>query len=312
MSGISAGKRAYTTHFKKEAVILGILPGLLVFLSFSVVPSILTFFFSFTDIRQIPGRPWQFVGLANYRELLFQSNSRDMLDSLKRTFIFSFSVTGFQTAFALLLSILLTRKNLAGRNIFRTIIFLPNILGVTVTGLCFKLFFSIDGPARKVLGLFGKSSAFFGDWNLALPLVIFCQIWMSVGYEMVIFIAGLQNIPEDLYEAARIDGASEWQIFWRVTLPLLWSTVMVNVTLCVVGSLSAFQIILVTTQGSPPSRTLAMFVYRIAFGMGGVDSGQSNNVGRQGLAAAMQMSLFVFILVITVLSRYLMSRKEEE
>ncbi|MDR1443968.1 MAG: sugar ABC transporter permease [Treponema sp.] len=308
MSSIATGKKMYTTHFKKEAIILGILPGLVLFLSFSVIPSILTFFFSFTDIRQIPGRPWQFVGLDNYREVLFQSNSRDMLDSLKRTFIFSLAVTGFQTAFALLLSILLTRKNLAGKNIYRTIIFLPNVLGVTVTGLCFKLLFSIDGPARILLGLFGKSSAFFGDWNLALPLVIFCQVWMYVGYEMVIFIAGLQNISEDLYEAARIDGASEWQIFYRVTIPLLWSTVMVNVTLCIVGSLSAFQIILVTTQGSPPTRTLAMFVYQTAFGVGG----GNNNTGRQGLAAAMQMLLFVFILVITIFSRYLMSRKEEE
>jgi raffinose/stachyose/melibiose transport system permease protein len=308
MNGISLKRKPVITHFQKEAIMLGILPGLILFIGFSVIPSLLTFFFSFTDIQQIPGRPWHFVGLANYREALFQSNSRDMFDSLKRSFIFSLSVTGFQTAFALFLSILLTQRNLAGRNLFRAVIFLPNVLGVTVTGLCFKLLFSIDGPAQLVLAALGKSSAFFGDWNLALPLVIFCQVWMYVGYEMVIFIAGLQNIPEDLYEAARIDGASDGQIFRRITLPLLRSTVMVNVTLCIVGSLSAFQLILVTTQGSAPTRTLSMFVYQTAFGMGGGNT----NTGRQGLAAAMQMLLFVFILGITIFSRYLMSRKEEE
>jgi raffinose/stachyose/melibiose transport system permease protein len=308
MSGTLVKKKTYNTHFLKKAILLGMLPGLFLFLCFSVLPSILTVFFSFTDIQQVPGRAWHFVGLSNYREVIFQSNSRDMLFSLQRTVIYSLSVTGFQTAFALLLAILLTQARVPGRNLYRTTIFLPNVLGVTVTGLCFKLLFSIDGPAQAVLGLFGKSSSFFGDWNLALPLVIFCQVWMYAGYEMVIFIAGLQNIPGDLYEAARIDGASEWQIFWRITLPLLWSTVMVNVTLCIVGSLSAFQLILVTTQGSAPTRTLSMFVYQTAFGVGGSNA----NTGRQGLAAAMQMLLFVFILVITIFSRYLMSRKEEE
>jgi ABC-type sugar transport system permease subunit len=131
---------------------------------------------------------------------------------------------------------------------------------------------------------------------------------MYVGYEMVIFIAGLQNIPEDLYEAARIDGASEWQVYWKITLPLLWPTVMVNVTLCIVGSLSAFQLIYVTTGGSAATRTLAMLIYQVAFGLSG---GTANNAGRQGLASAMSMLLFVFILVITILSRRLMSRKED-
>lgn len=295
--------------FNKKMILLGMLPGLILYIGFFVLPSVCTFIFSFTDITQIPGKEWGFVGLQNYEEILFMNNSRDTLTALGKTAIFALSTTVIQTVFALLLAIVLNKKFVKGRNIYRTIIFLPVILGVTVTGLCFKLFFSIDGPAQSVLNMFGTSSSFFGDWNLAFPLIIMCQIWMSVGYEMVIFIAGLQNIPADIYEASRIDGANEWQTFWKVTLPQLWPTVMVNITLCIVGSLSSFQIMLVTTGGSPQTKTLAMLVYQTAFGIG---VGNNANAGRQGLAAALQMLLFMFILIVTVLSQYLMNKKNKE
>ena len=303
-----SGLRAPRCLFDKRMIWLGMLPGLGLYLLFFVLPSIGTFCFSFTDISSIPGKAVSFVGLDNYSEILFRSNSRDALSSLGKTVIYSLSTTLIQTAFSLFIAIVLCRKFIRGRNFYRATIFLPTILGVTVTGLCFKLFFSTDGFAQAVLKLFGTSSAFFGDYNIALGLVIFCQIWASAGYEMVIFIAGLQNIPEELNEAASVDGANGWTTFWRITLPQLWPTVMVNLLLCIVGSLSSFQIIMVTTGGTPATRTLAMFVYQIAFGIGAANP----NVGRQGLAAAMQMLLFLFILVVTAISQYLMGRLNKE
>lgn len=294
--------------FNKRMIILGMLPGLLLYTCFFVFPSIGTFLFSLTDISSLPGKTVNFVGLSNYEELLFRSNSRDAMAALQKTIIYSVSTTLIQTAFSLFISVILCRKFIRGRNIYRAVVFLPTILGVTVTGLCFKLFFSTDGVAQAALNVFGKHSAFFGDQKLALWLVIFCQIWASAGYEMVIFIAGLQNIPNDLYEAAAIDGASEWKAFWRVTLPQLWPTVIVNLLLCIVGSLSSFQLILVTTGGTPATRTLAMFVYQTAFGIGT----KTANQGRQGLAAAMQIILFILILVVTLISNYVMNRFNKE
>lgn len=300
--GLLANNNVY---FNKKMIILGMLPGLILYIVFFVLPSLGTFVFSFTDITQIPGQEWKFIGLDNYREVLFKSNSRDFIASLKNTFTFSLFTTIIQTVLSLVIAIVLNKKHVRGKNLYRTVIFLPTILGVTVTSLCFKLFFSIDGPAQGFLQLFDTSSTFFADPKIGLLLIIFCQVWMSTGYEMVIFIAGLQNIPENLYEAANIDGANGWQAFIHVTLPQLWSTVIVNLLLCLVGSLSAFQIILLTTGGTPATRTLAMFVYQIAFGIG---QNNNPNAGRQGLAAAMQMILFVMILVVTLSSNYLMNK----
>lgn len=297
-----------STLFNKKLILLGLLPGLILYVGFRVLPSVATLVFSFTNISTTPGAPVQFVGWGNYVEILFKSNARDTFAALLRTIQFSFFTTVIQTAVSLFLAVQLCKKFVRGKTFYRAVIFLPTVLGMTVTGLCFRLFFSSDGIANSVLRLFGTSSSFFGDFDLAFKLVIFCQIWASAGYEMVLFIAGLQNISGDLYEAASIDGANGRQAFWRVTLPQLWPTVMVNLMVCIVGSLSAFQIIMVTTGGTPQTRTLAMQIYQIAFGIGQ----PTPNVGRQGLASAMQMILFAFILIVTVLFQYLMSRVNKE
>lgn len=296
--------------FNKKMIWLGMLPGIILYVCFCVLPSIGTFAFSFTDISMVPGKPVHFVGLDNYKEILFLNNSRDMMQALRNTFVYSIVTTVVQTALSLFLAVCLCRKFVHGKNFYRSVVFLPTVLGVTVTGLCFKLLFSTDGLAQIVLNAFGKSSAFFGDPKLVFGLAIFCQIWASLGYEMVIFIAGLQTISDDLYEAAAIDGASDWKAFWSITLPQLWPTVMVNLLICIVGSLSSFQMILVTTGGNPAARNLAMFIYSIAFGIGA--GNKSSTMGRQGVAAAMQMILFVIILGVTLFSQYVMNKFNKE
>jgi raffinose/stachyose/melibiose transport system permease protein len=294
--------------FSSKMILIGILPGLLLFVVFRLIPSIATFCFSFTDVSTVVGQELHFVGLENYKEILFKNNQRDIIQAFNRTIIFSVSTTVIQTIISLFLAVILCRKFVKGRNLFSAIIFLPTILGMTVTGLCFRLFFSTDGIAASVLRFFGTSSNFFGDYNDAFKLVIFCQIWASLGYEMMLFITGLKNISEDLYEAAAIDGANERSTFWNITLPQLWPTVMVNLLICIIGSLSAFQIIMVTTNGSATTRTLSMLVYQIAFSIGANDV----NAGRQGLASAIQMILFIIILVATVGSQFIMNKYSSE
>lgn len=297
--------------FNKKIILLGMLPGLVLYIGFFVLPSFLTFIFSFTDISTVVGQKISFIGLENYKEVLFKNNSRDLMVTFLNTLKFSFFTTVIQTVIALVFAVALCKKFVKGKKFYRGIIFLPTILGMTVTGLCFKLFFSNDGIASSVLDIFGAKSAFFADYNNALKLVIFCQIWASVGYEMMLFIAALQNIPEDYREAASIDGASENRTFWSIILPQLWPTVVVNVLICIIGSLSAFQIILVTTGGTAPTRTLSMFIYQIAFGMGNNGS-NTTNIGRQGLAAAMQVLLFLIIFIATIITRVIMSKVQEE
>ena len=301
-------KKKTTSLFNPKMIWLGIAPGLLIFILFRLIPSLACVVFSFTDIRQTPGNATHFVGLANYKEV-FSMNLRDFMNTMGRTGVFTILVTIIQTALALFIAIILNLKYVKGKAFYRTIVFLPVILGVTVCGLAFKLFFSIDGPAAWFLHLFGKSSTFFGDRNIALYLVIFCQIWFNVGSEMIIFLAGLQNVSTDLIEAARIDGANEWKILWKVSLPQIISVVAVNLMLCLIGSLSAYQIILVTTRGNEWTETLSMLIFGVAFNIG--EAGK-NNPGRQGYASALQVILFLVILVVTLVAQHIQNKMEEK
>jgi ABC-type sugar transport system permease subunit len=299
------------TSWKKGAIIGGILPATFLFLFMGLGPSVATFLLSFTDISGLPNIPFKFVGLANYKEFFFLQNYRDTLDALKRTILFALLVTFLQNGAGLLVAIALNNRLIRGRNFFRAVIFLPVVLGVMVTALCWNLFFGIDGPASIILKLLGSSSAFFADRSIAFYLVIFCQCWMAMGTSMVIFLAGLQGIPKELYEAGDIDGANSWQTFSYITLPLLWSTISVNVLLAIIGSLSTFQMILFTTGGDFDTSTLAMRIFNSAFGVGR-NVGGSTGVLRQGYAAAQSMVLFVFVLAATLLSQHFMSRKERD
>ena len=134
-----------------------------------------------------------------------------------------------------------------------------------------------------------------------------------MGYSMVIFLAALQNIPADLYEAAYIDGANEWQVFWRITLPLIWSAVTVNTLLAIIGSLQSYELIMTITRGSFNTATLGMMVFATAFGGGGATASGGTVAGmRQGYAAAESMILFLGVLVVTVVSQLVMKKMEAD
>ena len=143
--------------------------------------------------------------------------------------------------------------------------------------------------------------------------MIAAQIWMHMGYSLVIFLAGLQNIPGEIYEAAYIDGAGEWQVFWRVTLPMIWSTVTVNTLLAIIGSLQSFELIMTITGGQFNTSTLGMMVFATAFGGRGATAGGGSISGlRQGYAAAQSMVLFAAVLVVTAISQIIMTRLERD
>ncbi len=298
------------TIWSSWAILAGMLPAIVIYAVLGVYPSLATAVFSFTDISGLPGARWHFIGWDNYKEFFFQSNARDTIDSLNRTVVFAITVTLIQNFFALLIAVLLNSRRLPGRNGLRAIVFLPTILGVVVTCYAWVLFFNMDGPASIVLSWFGGFSSFFGSQTAAFPLVIFVQIWMSVGYAMVIYLAGLQAIPHDLYEAGEMDGAGRTQSFWRITIPMLWPTITVNLLLSVIGSLSVVQTILLTTGGANNTSTLAMSVFKTAFGIGYREATLPSL--RQGFAAAQSIVLFVMILLATLTVQYFLRRMEKE
>lgn len=265
-------------------------PGVFFYFFIAIGPSAATSVYSLTDASGIGGAV-NWIGLDNYYEFLIQGLSRrDNLAALGRTLTFSFFVTTIQFGLGLLFALVLNQR-LPGRTFFRTIFFMPVILGVVVQGLMWKLFLLPGrGPVAQVFELLGFSNTFLGGSD-AFIWVITVQIWANVGITMVIFLAGMQTIPADLYEAAAVDGASSRGRFRHVTLPMLSPTLFFA---AVVGSIMAFQAfgqIDILTAGGPDNQTnvLVYAIYKDVF-----------RFGNDGVAAVKAIALFVIVLILTI------------
>ena len=284
-------------------------PGIFLYVLMALGPSLATAVISFTDATGLPNLPINWVGLENYREFLtLGAAAQQNFDAILRTFVFCIAVTVVQFTLGLLVAVLLNQK-LHGTKFFRTLFFLPVILGVTIQGLMWTLFlYPLGGPMQSVLGFFGLESQFLGGQPMeAFAWVIVVQIWSNLGMTIVIFIAGLATIPNEVYEAARIDGASRWQVFREVTWPLLTPTVNTNLILTIIGSLQAWQLFLVLTGYKEGTQVMGYVVYATAFGAA---SGGSASSFRQGYGAAASIVLFAIVLVIGLTTQYLLRRRE--
>jgi len=285
-----------------------LLPGFGLYLLIAVGPSLATFVYSFTDATGVRGAPVNWIGFENYDEFLFRGlASRDNIAALNRTLIFSVVVTAVQFSLGLGLALLLNQQ-LRGRTIFRTLFFLPVILGVVIQGLMWKLFLLPNGgPVSEVFGLFGLESEFLGGSG-AFGWVIAVQIWANVGITMVIFLAGMQTIDENLYEAARIDGAGGWNLFKSITWPQLTPAINTNFLLNIIGSLQAWQLFLVLIGYRAGTQVLGYEIFAQGFGQtGGVSA-----AFRQGFAAAASVVLFFIVLVLGLSANSFVARRERK
>jgi raffinose/stachyose/melibiose transport system permease protein len=249
------------------------------------------------------------VGIENYLTFFSGAKLGYNLHALQNTLVFAFSVTIFQNLIALLIAVVLSTK-LRGRTFYRAVVFMPTVLGVTVIGLIWSLIFNPSaGPGASIWSWFGANSAFFGDQHIALALVIFVQVWAGLGLAVVIFLAGIQAIPEDLYECASIDGAGASKKLRHITVPLLAPSFTANVLLCIVGSLQSYQLAYVLTgPNNPATQLLSLAVFTQAFG-GGTSSGSSQS---QGYAAAISMVQFVIVGIISIAVLVYLRRQESK
>ncbi|GAP15774.1 carbohydrate ABC transporter membrane protein 1, CUT1 family [Longilinea arvoryzae] len=290
---------------------LMLLPGIAFYFLISLGPSLATSVYSLTDATGLKGAAVHWLGLANYKEFLMMGQaSKDNMAALGRTLIFCFFVTTLQFGLGLATAVILNNPRIRLRNFFRTLYFMPVILGAVIQGMIWSLFlYPMGGPVAKLLALFGAHSEFFGGLpSEAFAWVIVVQIWANMGVTMVIFLAGLQTIPSELYEAARIDGANTWQVFSNVTWPLLTPSVNTNLLLNIIGSLQAWQLFLVLLGYRNGTQVLGYLIYATGFGQ---TSGSVTSSFRQGYAAAASMILFALVLVIGMLTQTLLRRREE-
>jgi raffinose/stachyose/melibiose transport system permease protein len=273
------------------------------YLIFYVAPSMMTIIYSFTDVTSIAGTSYKFIGLENYEKIFFSSNSPERWASMGRTLYFTFAVTIVQNVVGLFVAILINQK-LKGDRFYRSVLFLPVVLGVTVSALIWTLMFDpISGPVNKLYNLFDYSDVFFGSYEHAFEYIIFVQIWMYMGYSMLIFLSGLQSVPKDLYEAGYIDGTTRWESFKHITFPLIAPAFTVNILLSIIGAMQTYDLILATTRGNFNTRTLAFDVFSLMFGSGRTD---------YGLPAALSVIQFLFILGFVIISQYLLRKREVE
>ncbi|MEO5617997.1 MAG: sugar ABC transporter permease [Candidatus Eisenbacteria bacterium] len=239
-------------------------PWVLSFGLFGLFPFAFTLGASFTDYSPIRAGATRFVGFANYAEALGDSR---FWSSLGHTAFFVVGTIPFTTALALLLA-LAVQPFFRGRTLFRVGFFVPSVVSVVVLSLVFKGLYAPRGFLNGVLGSLGLPTPhWLLDPNTALPAIMAMDVWAASGYYMLILLAGLEAIPRDLYEAAKLEGAGAWDCFRHITLPLLRPTLLFVVVVNTIRSLQIFAEVFVMTRGGPlgETTTVVYYLYEQAF-----------------------------------------------
>ena len=287
-------KRGIFTHAERIGLLFAS-PWLIGFGIFGLFPIVASAFFSFCRYNIV--RPPRFIGLENYHLLLFEDPL--FWKSLYNTLFFTAFSVPLSLVFSLSLAMLLNQK-LRGIAVFRTIFYMPSVIGGVATIMMWLWVFNPDygllnSFLRWVLGLFGARAVELPKWLLdekwAKPALILMSLW-GAGGAMLIFLAALQNVPESLYEAADIDGAGRWRKFLNITVPQISPTIFFNLVMGVIGSFQVFAQAFLMTAGGPNKATLfyVLYLYQKAF-----------QDLQFGYASALAWILFAIIMVFTLL-----------
>lgn len=275
---------------RREAIwgYIFLLPWVIGLVVFILGPILASAYFSLNEYDVLTPPRW--VGLDNYTQALF--GDKLFWPSLWRTLSYSLIVVPATLIGSLMLAITLN-QGVKGTNSFRTIFFLPSLTPTVALALLWTwLFHPTLGPINVALGWFGiPGPGWLTSKEWAMPALIIITLWASVGGTyMLIFLAGLQGVPREMYEAAEIDGAGSWARFWAITLPLISPTLLFNLILGVIGALKVFTLSFVATQGGPSYATwfLALHIYRQAF-----------EYFRMGYGSALAWIFVVILLIFT-------------
>lgn len=266
------------------------LPTLIAFAISFIVPFLMGIYLSFTEFTTVTNTTW--VGLKNYKALL---GSPDFMNALWFTVKFTVVSVLSINLIAFTLALLLTR-GIKATNLFRTVFFMPNLIGGIVLGYIWQII--INGVLIK-FGVDITFSAKYGFWGLVVLMN-----WQMAGYMMIIYIAGLQNIPGDLKEAAEIDGASPFQTLRHITIPMVMPSVTICTFLTLTNSFKLFDQNFALTGGAPAKQTamLALDIYNTFYG----------RIGSEGIGQAKAVIFFIMVAVIAFVQLYITRRKEVE
>ena len=266
-----------------------IMPAFIIFFTLFLLPSIIGLFYSFTNWN-VMNQQIKFIGLDNYKSIF---TDKRMFRVFGNTFFYAILTSVLKGFFGLLLALALNRE-IKSRNYLRTIFFLPMILSNLVVGLVFQQIFHPDtGVLNQFLNLIGIHSnlGWIIDPKLVMWSCVGIEVWKAAGFNMVIFLAGLQLVPKEMYEASEVDGANACQKFKSVTLPFIMPSIMINMLLNVISGLKVFDVIFTLTNGGPgrASEVVNITIFK------------SFSMGNYGYGTALNTIMFVLLAIISII-----------
>jgi raffinose/stachyose/melibiose transport system permease protein len=281
---------------------LFLIPAMAFFIVFWILPILQLFYYSFTNFNGI-NYDFDFVGWKNYIKIF---DNGTLVNSAKNTLIYTIVMVVASNLIGLAIAMLLNMR-IRGKGLFRTCAYFPALFSAIVVGFIWSyVYMPGSGMIAGLLNLVGLDGSAFnplGNFKTALYAIAIVEVWKGFGTTMIIYLAGLQTVDESLLEAGRIDGCTEWQLIRKVKLPLISSTITINVILNVIAGLKAFDYSFIMTNGGPgkSTKTLMYQIYEMAF----TDQ-------KMGRASAFSVMSFIIIILITVFMLYFLNKREVE
>ncbi len=284
---------------RNEKIFLGILiPILILFFCFNTLPLIKGFYYGLTNFRGYGN--YDFVGLRNFVEVFQDAR-------VGKSYLFTFKYAIVMTIAVNVISLILAlglNSNIRGKNALRGIYFVPNILGGLVVGYIFSFIFTYILPAiGAATGNEFLSNSLLGSTRWAWVAIVIVGAWQGIAMNTIIYISGLQTVPEEVYEAGMLDGATGWKKFKNITLPLIMPFVSINMVLCMKNAMMVFDQIMALTKGGPSQSTESISYLIYNNGMSG---------GQFGFQSANAFIFFIVIVVISLLQTKFLGSKEEQ
>jgi multiple sugar transport system permease protein len=269
-------------------------PAMILMFIFLILPIFASLYISLTDFNIYSLMDWtqaEFVGLENYVKLF---NDEVFWKSLKNTLYFAVVGVPLAIFFALSFAVMMNKKDVKGKEFFRAGFYLPSITNTVAVAVIWGFILNPNyGFLNWILSFFGfEPINWLGNTTWAMPSIILFVVWKGLGHNIILFLAGLQNIPAHLYEAARIDGASKWQMFKNITLPMLKPTTFFVTVMTVIGYLQLFAEPYMLTEGGPLDSTLSVVLYMYRNGFKHFELGYASAIG---------YILFILIFVVTLI-----------
>ena len=300
MTGTQAESRRKMSALEKKNTLIAysfLAPNFIGFVVFTLIPVIFSFALAFMDWGG--GANITFVGLDNFRYIFkdFSFTKSNLGIALKNT-VFYTAMTVPLTLLCSLGLALILNKAVKGAKFFRAVFFFPYVASLVAICVCWNFLLMKNGPVNQILNAIGFSmkKSWTSSRDLAIWAIIIVSVWRNAGYYMVMYLAGLQGVPGELYEAATIDGANAWQKFTYVTMPMLTPTTFFNSIMMVISCFKIYDVVAIMTQGGPGRSTkmLVTYIFELSFGGEGIATS-----AQYGVASAVSMVLLAIVLLVT-------------